>query len=210
MKNVSHDIQDILKNKLIHYAMAGFIVAFGVSLLKISGTVTGGIVGVALIVDYIFNDVLSYGTWLLLLNVPFLVFGYGVYGLFYVVRVVLCMVCLSISADLILWKIAPYIPIYDSVLYSVILHMVAGVICAYGCVKFLNNQGSSGGTMVLFYWMYRKTGISMGILVGLFDVCVLLSAWVLLIDFQKFMYSLMTVIVMSIVMKLSKDRSGGI
>ena len=151
------------------------------SLLVPKGFLSGGIVGISLIIHYGFNAV-DIGLAYFLLNIPLVFlcwFGisrkfllYSMYGAFF----------FSLTAYLI--NVRP-IEIQDPILVA----LLAGFICGIGGGLILMSTGSAGGFDILAVFLNRKFGFRVGPIIFLSNAAVLVVG-ALLFDLEKSLYSI--------------------
>ena len=151
------------------------------SLLIPKGFLSGGIVGIALIVHYLFSQV-NVGLAYFLLNIPLVFlcwFGisrkfllYSIYGALF----------FSLTAYLI--QVRP-LEIQDPILAA----LFAGVICGIGGGLILMSTGSAGGFDILAVFLNRRFGFRLGPIIFLSNTLVLVVG-ALLFDLEKSLYSI--------------------
>jgi uncharacterized membrane-anchored protein YitT (DUF2179 family) len=144
------------------------------------GFVSGGLVGIGLIIHYLV-PFLPLGLLYFLLNVPIFILGwvyvgrrfflYSIAGLF------------IFSASVILVKGA--LPVHDKILSAIL----AGIITGIGSGVILRSFGSAGGTDILSIILLNRFSIRLGTTVLAFNSCVLLCA-ALLFSLDPALYTL--------------------
>lgn len=135
--------------------IGAFLLALAVkSVAAPHGFLTGGIMGVSLLMEYIFGLVDS-TTWNLFFNIPLLVFSWIMIGKTFVLYSIFGTIMITIMGFVIGDFV---IPVQDP-LYATIL---SGVIYGFGGGIMLRTKGSAGGLDLVTVYIYRKWNIPVG------------------------------------------------
>ena len=129
-------------------------IALGLNLLKLSGFITGGIAGMALLVSYWLP--LSIGLLFMLVNIPFLIFAYFSMGKAFALKTVMVNVVLAISTHFL-----PHF-IHIDYLHPVFAALFGGTIIGLGILCLGRHNASVGGTGALTLWIQKKYQINAG------------------------------------------------
>ena len=129
-------------------------IALGLNLLKLSGFITGGIAGMALLVSYWLP--LSIGLLFMLVNIPFLIFAYFSMGKVFALKTVVVNIVLGISTHFL-----PHFMHIDY-LHPVFAALFGGTIIGLGILCLARHNASVGGTGALTLWIQKKYQINAG------------------------------------------------
>ena len=129
--------------------------------------VSGGFIGVALVIHYLFPS-FPLALLYLLLNVPVFVLGWTFVGRRFFLYSILGMVIFSAA---IAWIHVP-LPVHDKILSA----LLAGIITGIGVGIILRSSGSSGGTDILSVILVNRFSIRIGTIILAFNVIVLTAA----------------------------------
>jgi uncharacterized membrane-anchored protein YitT (DUF2179 family) len=179
MKNNSRLLKTI--KKYLFFELGAFLAAVGLEEFLIPNKIIdGGITGVSIITSYLSH--LPLGIFILVLNIPFLIFGYKQIGKTFVISTLFSVTSLSfwvsilhpvpvITSDLLL----------ATVFGGIILGIGVGIVIRYG--------GSLDGTEIIAIFLNKKTGFSVGEIIMFFNIFILASAG-FVFGWDKAMYSL--------------------
>lgn len=144
--------------------------------------IDGGIIGIALILDYL--TPLQFSLLVLILNVPFMYSGYKHIGKTFVFSTLFSIVCLSV-ADIVFTNIEPFTNenILATVFGGLVLGTGVGLVIRYG--------GSLDGTEILGILLTKKLPFSVGEFVMFMNVFIFTWAG-FVFGPEKAMYSVMT------------------
>ena len=175
MKLTKKEFFDEIKNYV--FMLLGCI-AYGAStalFLEPNGIVAGGITGLSVLINLVFNTPISVGVWFIIINLPILIFAVKSQGVKFILRCLITIVTLGLITDLI-----EYLNIYfrgdglgvslplttDNVLAS----LYGGIFQGIGIGLFVRYQFSSGGTELLARLIARiSKGISIPICLAVLD-----------------------------------------
>lgn len=165
--------------------------AFGLVAFNLKNDLAeGGITGVSLILKALLNINPAYST--LLINIPLILLGGKVLGsrtFFYTI-----WGTVSLSINLWLWQQIPLTITVDNDL--LIAALLAGFAGGLGSGLVYRVGGTTGGTDIIARILEKKSGLTMGKSLLLFDVIVLLLSLVY-IDIVHMMYTLIAAFVFS-------------
>ncbi len=145
---------------------------------------SGGVVGVALILQYLVPALLM-GPVYFLLNIPLLLLGWFTVSHRFMIYSIAGMALFSLACTLVVP--APF-DIQDPILAAV----MGGVICGVGGGLILRSVGSAGGLDILAVYLNRRLGIRPGT-VYMATNSLVLAAGAYLLDLEKALYSIVFV-----------------
>ena len=161
------------------------LMAFGVYLLKLAGLVTGGTVGLALLLTHVTG--LSFSWLFILVNLPFFVLALVRMGRQFTLRTICCVVLVALFAHL--WEAGIQIN-WISGVYSALL---GGTLCGIGLLILFRHQASLGGFNILALWWQQHLGWRAGkVQMGLDSLVVAGSA--LLVPWQTLLLSVVAAV----------------
>ncbi len=200
-----------VKQFLTEYALLTLgtaLVAMGTYFFKFPNHFsTGGVTGIAVILSSIFPAVSS-SLFASVINVAFLLLGFGVLNRGFGVRTVYCSLLFSGMLAGLEWLVPLSSPLTDEKL----LELFFGVILpALGSAILFNTQGSTGGTDILAMILKKFTSLDIGMALLYVDVLVAGSTLVL-IDIETGLFSLLglvlkSVLVDSVIESLNRKKS---
>ena len=145
---------------------------------------SGGVVGVALILQYLVPS-LTMGPVYFLLNIPLLLVGWFTVSRRFMIYSIIGMALFSLACTLLVP--APF-DIHDPLLVA----LMAGVICGVGGGLILRSLGSAGGLDILAVYLNRRFGLRPGS-VYMATNSLVLAAGAYLLDLEKALYSIVFV-----------------
>lgn len=200
-----------VKQFLVDYALLTLgtaLVAMGTYFFKFPNHFsTGGVTGIAVILSSIFPSVSS-SLFASVINVAFLLLGFGVLNRGFGVRTVYCSLLFSGMLAGLEWLVPLSSPLTDEKL----LELFFGVILpALGSAILFNTQGSTGGTDILAMILKKFTSLDIGMALLYVDVLIAGSTLVL-IDIETGLFSLLglvlkSVLVDSVIESLNRKKS---
>ena len=200
-----------VKQFLTEYALLTLgtaLVAMGTYFFKFPNHFsTGGVTGIAVILSSIFPSVSS-SLFASVINVAFLLLGFGVLNRGFGVRTVYCSLLFSGMLAGLEWLVPLSGPLTDEKL----LELFFGVILpALGSAILFNIQGSTGGTDILAMILKKFTSLDIGMALLYVDVLIAGSTLVL-IDIETGLFSLLglvlkSVLVDSVIESLNRKKS---
>ena len=200
-----------VKQFLTEYALLTLgtaLVAMGTYFFKFPNHFsTGGVTGIAVILSSIFPSVSS-SLFASVINVAFLLLGFGVLNRGFGVRTVYCSLLFSGMLAGLEWLVPLSSPLTDEKL----LELFFGVILpALGSAILFNTQGSTGGTDILAMILKKFTSLDIGMALLYVDVLIAGST-LILIDIETGLFSLLglvlkSVLVDSVIESLNRKKS---
>jgi len=168
--------------KLVLLTIGVFLVAISLELFLIPNKIIdGGIVGISIMSSYLTN--LPLGIFILIYNLPFLVFGYKKLGKNFILTSLYCIVLLSITVNFF----------HDRALATgdlLLACIFGGIILGIGLGIILRNNGSLDGTEIIAVSLNKKVGFSIGEIIMVINLFILGSAG-FVFGWDRAMYSLL-------------------
>jgi len=171
----------ILYNMLT-IAVGATLASIGLDMFLIpNNIIDGGIVGISIITSYLSGIPLA--AFLILLNLPFLYWGYRQIGKTFALSTLFAVLCLSAGVSLL--HTAPCVT-DDLVLAS----LFGGVILGSGVGLIIRSGGSLDGTEIIAIIFDRKSSFTVGEIVMFFNLFILSGAGIVF-GWENAMYSLL-------------------
>ena len=173
--------------------VGSFIYALGIyTFAKASNFAPGGISGLAIIANYLWN--MPIGIVNIILNIPLIIISYRIVGRAFMLKSFKTMIINTIFLDLIF----PLIPMYTGQPFMAALF--SGVFIGAGLALFYMRGSSSGGTDFLIMTLrVLKPHMSIGMLTVLIDVVVIVLGWPVFGSVDSILYGFIASFATSIV-----------
>ena len=169
--------------------LGSIIAAFAIEeLLVPSQILDGGIVGVSIIISTLSIFPLSLLT--IVLNIPFIIIGFRQLGIPFLFKTIVSMGCFS--AFLEIFHHLRYNVTADPLLATVF----GGLLLGLGVGLIIRNGGCLDGTETVAIMLSRKTRLSVGQIVLVFNIIIYSTAGILF-GIDRALYSLLTYIIVS-------------
>lgn len=178
------------KEKPLHFAIRFVFIIIGAAMaaaaielfLVPNSIIDGGIIGISLIVDYL--TAVPFGILLVIINLPFLYFGYKHIGRNFFISSIFAIVTLALI-EIPLHRIEPFVE--DPLLATIF----GGLLLGTGVGLVIRNGGALDGTEILGILLTKKLPFSIGEFVMFFNVFIFgWAAFVL--GIEQAMYSVLT------------------
>jgi uncharacterized membrane-anchored protein YitT (DUF2179 family) len=149
-------------------AFGVIMVAFGISLLKAQGLITGQAAGVAFLISY--SGGIEFGLVFFVVNLPFYVLAALRIGWGFTLRSLACVASISVLTSLApqLFSYAHVEPFSGAV--------VAGLCIGIGSIGLFRHGASGGGVGILAYYIQQQTGFRAGWLQLMLDAVIFAAA----------------------------------
>ena len=173
--------------------VGSFIYALGIyTFAKASNFAPGGISGLAIIINYLWN--LPIGIINIILNIPLIIISYKIVGRSFMLKSFKTMLINTIFLDLVF----PHIPMYTGEPFMAALF--SGVFIGAGLALFYMRGSSSGGTDFLIMTLrVLKPHMSIGMLTVLIDVVVIVLGWPVFGSIDSILYGFIASFATSVV-----------
>lgn len=157
------------------------LVALGLETFMVcNNLIDGGVIGISIIVSYLYS--LPLGAVIVLLNIPFFIFGFKKLGKNFLISSIYAILCLGFFVSII----GHCHKVTNNLLLAAVF---GGLIVGAGVGIILRNNGSLDGTEVIAMTISKKIGFSVGEIVMFFNIFILASAG-FVFDWDKAMHSL--------------------
>jgi len=131
-----------------------------------SSFIDGGVMGISLIVNALTNTPLS--LLILLFNFPFLIMAYSAIGRRFAIKSIIGIVCLSL--------IIHFVPIPVITQDKILVAAFGGLFLGLGIGMAIRGGAIIDGTEVLAIYISRKTSLTVGNVILLFNILIFISA----------------------------------
>jgi len=192
LKSMAERIGEVLRN-LAFIAVGSVLCAVAINGILIpQGFVSGGLIGLSLVIHYLFST-LQVGWLYLAFNIPLFVLGWMYVGRRFFVY---SLVALFVFTGAVTWiKVA--VPVHDMLLSA----LLAGIITGAGTGIILRSRGSAGGLGILSIMLLKRFSIRLGSTILAFNAAILvLTAALFTVD--KALYTLIYLYVSSSMVNL--------
>ena len=174
--------------KYIYIFIGSIITAIGLEIFLIpNNIIDGGVVGISIMLSAITG--LSFGAFLILINLPFLYLGYKHIGKAFAIATTFAVISLSFWSSVFL----PVLPVTNDYFLAAVF---GGIITGTGVGIIIRNGGSLDGTEIVAILTDKKTVFSVGEIVMFINLFILSSAS-LVFGWDKAMYSLVAYFVIA-------------
>lgn len=173
--------------KILQLVIGSFIAAFSIrNFIAAHGLLTGGVAGVALILNYLFQVPL--GLTIVLLNLPLLLLGLHYLHFGYLVRTLIGVVSLSLFLHLV--PVLPALHVNDLLLAA----LFGGFLNGIGFGLMFRGRGSAGGTDIIALVLHRLYAYGVGEVNLAFNTLIVLAS-AMLFDLRRVGYTLVALAV---------------
>lgn len=157
-----------------------------------AGFAPGGVSGLALILNYLWN--LPVGTVTLLFNIPLVVISYRAVGRSLLINSAVSMAVSSLLLD----TIFPLLPVYQG--NRLLAAICSGVFLGAGMAVFYLRGSSSGGIDFLALTIKKKKPhMTIGVITMLIDAVVILLGWPVFGDIDAVLYGILSTYISTVV-----------
>lgn len=168
-------------------SLGAFIAGFAIdTFLAPNNIIDGGVVGISMILSYVFKY--NLGLCLIVLNFPFICLAFTKMGKNFVIQTFFAIFMFAIATNLF-----HSIQITHDLLLSTVF---GGLILGTGVGIVLKNEGSLDGTEIMSLVISKKFGFSVGEIIITFNIFIYAASG-LVFGWEKAMYSILTYILAS-------------
>ncbi|MDA1474818.1 YitT family protein [Bacillus changyiensis] len=148
--------------------------------------IDGGIIGISLILDYLFKDspLINFALLVIVLNIPFMFYGYKHIGKTFVISTLIGIISLSIIETLLHH-------VEGVTTQPVLAAVFGGLLLGFGVGLVIRNGGSMDGTEILGILLTKKLPFSVGEFVMFINIFIFTWAG-FVFGFEQAMFSVMT------------------
>lgn len=180
------------------------IYSLGVALfLDPYGIASGGVTGIAIIINYATNDVIGTGWLILIINVPLFIIGAIFFGKTFIIS---SIISTALSSGLIeLWAkfVVPHIPVMGN---SLIAPVVGGALFGFGLGLIFRAGSSTGGTDIIVKLLRRKfRHLRTGIISMAVDVVIVAASGFVYKDMELLILTVLSIIVFTVMFEDRKS-----
>lgn len=169
-----------------------------IGFIKPGGIVTGGLAGIALLVEYATEGSIPMQSTYFVVNCFLLVFALKILGFKFLIKtiygVVVLTTFLTIAPKLILTPLLPSEPILSGV--------IGGMLCGAGIGLVFNANGSTGGTDIIVAVINKYKNLAFGRGMLLCDFTIICSSYLVFQDIHKIVAGLIVMGVMTYVIDM--------
>ncbi|HIW32672.1 MAG TPA: YitT family protein [Candidatus Paenibacillus intestinavium] len=182
--------------QLIPITIGAALYAFGLQVFVIPNQLMeGGVTGIAVLLNYIFNLPMSITT--LLINIPLFLVGWKILGGKKMIYTIYGSVMLSLFLALLEYASRNhYLISFNQSYDSMLIVLYAGVTLGAGLGIVFRYGGTTGGIDIIARILSRWRGYSMGQIILVFDV-IIIGISVFYISIDKVLYTLVMVFIAS-------------
>ena len=174
-----------VKREVIRYIflfIGSIIAAVGLEIFLVpNNIIDGGVIGISIIASYLTGVPLS--VYIIVLNLPFLIFGYKQIGKTFVFSSLFAIISLSFWVSVF----HPVPGLTNDILLAAVF---GGIVLGIGVGLIIRNSGSLDGTEMVAIVFNKRTSFSVGEIVMFFNLFILSSAG-LVFGWDRAMYSLL-------------------
>lgn len=177
-----------LTKRVIYILIGSFIHAYGINALLIPhNLLTGGLTGIAMIMEYFLK--LPISITVVLLNIPLFIAGYKMISKRFVYLSIVGILSLSFFLSLTKnWTLSIESPMVAAIYGGLLLGVGSGII--------IKNRGSLGGTDIIAVIINKYFSVSIGVVTNLFNFLILAMA-IFMFDIELAMYTMIAIFVSS-------------
>jgi len=177
-----------LTKRVIYILIGSFIHAYGINALLIPhNLLTGGLTGIAMIIEYFFKVPIS--LTVVLLNIPLFIAGYRMISKRFVYLSIIGILSLSFFLSLTKnWTLSIESPMVAAIYGGLLLGVGSGII--------IKNRGSLGGTDIIAVIVNKYFSVSIGVVTTLFNFIILAMA-IFMFDIELAMYTMIAIYISS-------------
>lgn len=186
-------------SKIHHIKQYLFIIIGAASLgigavcfLSPNETITGGGIGISLLLHTIFPN-LTLGTLIALVSIPFIALGYFYFGKYYTFKTFIAMILTSFFADLFKEYLQLKAITNDILLASIF----GGIFIGLGVGLIIKGRASTGSTSVVGEIIAMKTKLKAAEVLLIIDATIMLSSIFVYGNIDKSLYSTLSVFITS-------------
>ncbi|MCB2296106.1 YitT family protein [Clostridium algoriphilum] len=197
MIKVSSTVFKELVKKIVLIILGSLILSIAINLFIVPNKLLGGgLSGVGLIVQYIFN--FPMGITILILNIPLLILSIFKINKRFTAFTVLGTISLSIFLIITAPLNNVLLPVEES--YRLLYCIYGGVLSGIGLGIVISNEGSTGGMDIIAIYAKKKYDIEVGIVSFIINF-IIVAVGSILFDFKVGLYTLISMYIASTLME---------
>lgn len=197
LKSEGASLPHSLFEDILAIFMGSLMITLGVFFFKSVGVLSGGVTGIALLLNQLFE--LSFSWSFLILNLPFFALGLYQNSKEFAFKSLLCAVLVSINSA--------YMPelIELTAINSIYAATAGGFVFGMGLLTLIRHKSSLGGFTVLALYLQDKYNYSAGKIQMTIDVSILTLSF-FLTSLNVLMLSILGVIVLNLVIVVNHKK----
>lgn len=157
------------------------------------GIASGGVTGIAIIVNYITGDIIGTGWIILIINVPLFIIGAIFFGRTFIVSSIVSTALSSGLIELWAYTVAPYMPPMAN---SVIPPIVGGALFGGGLGFIFRAGSSTGGTDIIVKLLRKKfRHLKTGIISMVVDMIIVATSGFIYQDLELLVLTVLSIVV---------------
>jgi uncharacterized membrane-anchored protein YitT (DUF2179 family) len=173
----------------IYVLLGTMSMAFGVvCFLSPNGVITGGGIGIALILHFFITQ-LTLGTLILIVSIPFVVLGYFYFGKLYCLKTLMALFATSFFTDLFR-EVLHLKPITDDILLASVF---GGICIGLGVGLIIKGRSSTGSTSILGEIAAQRSKFKAAEVLLAIDLSIMMAYIFAYGDVKKALYSMFSV-----------------
>ncbi len=187
---------DIVKNcALIFFGC--IIYSLGVALfLDANALASGGVTGIAILIDYVSKGIIGTGWLILIINVPLFIIGFIFFGKKFTISSLISTALSSAMIELWDFAIVPYMPEFSNTLLPAI---VGGALYGCGLGLVFRAGSTTGGTDIIVKLLRRKfRHMKSGIISMSIDMIIIAASGFIYKDFELLLVTVVSIILFTI------------
>ena len=197
MKKISSVNLKYLCKKIFFIILGSFILSVAINLFIVpSKLLSGGLSGIGLMLQYIFN--IPMGVTLLVLNVPLLILSILKINKKFTAFTILGTISVSVFLILTAPLSNVLVPVEES--YRLLYCIYGGVLSGIGLGIVMSNEGSTGGMDIIYIYAKKEYDIEIGVMSFIINFLIVAVGSVLF-DFKVGLYTLISMYIASAVME---------
>ena len=173
------------------FATAVLLVGLGLAVLRSAHLLTGGLPGLAFVLNYASGWPL--GWTLLIVNLPFVAFGWHAFGLRFTWKTILVVAGLSLGVE----GMGRVLSVHAA--HPLFAAVVGGLLIGIGLLILFRHGASLGGFGVLALFLQRRYGWSAGAVQMACDAAIVASAFALM-EPSRVGYSIVSAVMVNLVL----------
>lgn len=187
---------DLLKKSLL-ILLGSVIYALGVALfLDPNAIASGGVTGIAIIINYVTSGVVGTGWIILIINVPLFIIGAIFFGKYFIISSLISTALSSGLIELFAHTVAPYMPAMQN---SVIPPVVGGMLFGVGLGLIFRAGSSTGGTDIIVKLLRKKfRHLKTGIISMAIDVVIVAVSGFIYKDLELLILTVISIAVFTV------------
>lgn len=173
------------------------IYSLGVALfLDPNAIASGGVTGIAIIINHISSDAIGTGWIILIINIPLFIIGAIFFGKYFIISSVVSTALSSGLIELWTYTVVPYLPVMQN---SVIPPVVGGALFGGGLGLIFRAGSSTGGTDIIVKLLRKKfRHLKTGVISMIIDVVIVAVSGFIYKDLELLILTVLSIAVFTV------------